>query len=315
MKSNLQVVCPNCKSQFKLDSLLLTQFEKEIKKDFQEESQRREIEFSEQLNKIRKEIKEQTKQESLLKIKGQEKLITDLKEQLTKATHRLENGSQQLQGEVQEIVLESILTSTYPSDLIEEISKGVRGADCIQYVQTKTGVQIGSILYESKNVKSFSMGWIDKLKKDNLISNCDLTVIVTSTMPPDMSGKFGIIDGTWICLFEEEAIRNLTAVLRFSLLKVYQITQSQNLSNTESEKLFKYITSAEFQRLFESVLQGFNNLEQSFQDEKKKLTTLWKVREQHLQQMLSNTLELYGSMKGISSQIPDVSALEFRKAG
>ena len=174
-------------------------------------------------------------------------------------------------------------------------------------------MEIGSILFECKRVKSFSEDWIDKLKTDNLQARCNIMVIVTATMPKDIPGKFGLKNGVFICLFEPEAIRQLVLTLRFGLLKVFEILQNQKLSGTKAEKLYNFLTSEQFKSLMEHVLKGFQKLEESFIDERKKLTALWKLREAHVKEMLSTVLELFGTMRGISTEIPEVESLALPK--
>lgn len=305
MKTNVE--CPNCKSLIPLDELVLKDFKNSIKKEFENELRTREEELSYNLEKARKEIRKQVQNESNLTIKTKEKLISDLKDQLLKIRQKLENSSQQMIGEIQELELETILSSTFPSDLIEPVAKGKNGADCSQHIRIN-GVTLGSILYESKRVANFSEGWIDKLKKDNLQAKCDATVIVTSKMPADIPGSFGIKDGVWICLFEPDAIKQLAVVLRYILIKGFEILQTKHSDETK-EKLFQFLTSSEFLNQVEHVLRCFKVLEQTFQDEKKKLNALWKIREQQLQEMLDSTLEMYSSMRGISTSIPELQTL------
>ena len=316
MKTKLQIRCPNCKTSFTADESIISQFKHEMKLDLDEEYARREAEFTTRLERLRKEVRQQTKQESNLTIKTKDKLISDLKLQITKITEKIENSSQQMTGEIQELELEAILATTFATDLVEPISKGVNGADCKLFIRSNDENVFGSILFESKRVKNFSEGWIDKLKKDNLQAKCDTMVLVTSTMPKGVTEKFIIKDGIWICLFDEETIKQLSLVLRYGIIKAYQITKAHNYSNTESDKIYQYLTSNEFKNQFENILKGYKNLDESFQEERKKLTSLWKIREQHLRDMLTNTLEFYGSIKGIAgAAIPEIKMLEYRQAG
>lgn len=316
MKSAIKLNCPKCGTRVKIDSLVLTQFEQSVRADLEKEYSRKESEYAKRLEKIRTEVREQTQQESYLKIRDKEKLISDLKTQLIKVREKLENSSQQLQGEVQELELESILKSTFPTDVIKEVPKGFSGADCSLHVTTSNGIEIGTILFESKRVKTFSESWITKLKKDNLKAKAQVTVLVTSTFPrskENSTEKFYLHEeGVWICLFSPEAIKQLTLVLRYGLLKVFELTRMQKNSDTKSEKLYHFLTSPDFSRLMDDLLKGFDTLEQSFQDEKKKLETLFRFREQQLSSMLNSTLEFYSTIRGIAS---DNSESNMRKAG
>jgi hypothetical protein len=151
MKTNVQ--CPICGNPVSKD--IISKFEESIKTDLQEEYKRKQNELSSQLEKERSEIRMQAQNESRLQIKEKDKLVSDLKDQLFKVTQKLENSSQQLSGEVQELELEKILSTTFPTDIVEPVSKGIRGADCTQYIRSKEGVILGTILWESKRVKTF----------------------------------------------------------------------------------------------------------------------------------------------------------------
>ena len=291
------VKCPQCHNSFHLDDILINEFKDSIRIEFEGELITKEAELVEKLEIARKEIREQTQQESRLTIKTKDKLITDLKNQLTKVHQKLDNSSSQMVGEIQELALEEILRSTFPSDIIEPVAKGRNGADCTQFIAGS-----GTILYESKRTASFSPGWIDKLKKDNLQANCDIAVIITSAMPKEISGKFGVIDGVWICVFEPEAIKQLALVLRYGLLKVCELRKKQKAGDANAEKLIQYLCSNEYQNQVENVMKGFKILEQSFQEEKIKLTKLWKLREQQLQDALASTLEVFDSIATISGR-------------
>src|SRR5438046_7317814 len=136
---------------------------------------------------------------------------------------RAEQGSMQLQGEVQEQVLEQMLQSTFPFDIITEVGKGVRGADCIQIVRSNFGQECGKIIYESKRTNAFASEWIEKLKADMRNQGAEIAVIVTRTMPRDMD-CFGIKDGVWICDFSE--VKALASVLREGVMRVFNTVNS-----------------------------------------------------------------------------------------
>jgi hypothetical protein len=312
MKNNVQ--CPHCQESFELPEKILNKFILSVRQDMAQELVEKELECHARIEQTKLEVRELTRQEINLNLLSKEKLITDLKDQLSKIRQKLEDGSQQTQGEVQELALESILMMSFGMDKIVPVAKGIKGADCTQHVILPNGTEIGTILYESKRTKTFSDSFITKLKKDNLQAKCSIAVIITATMPPSIKGKIGIIDGVWICQFESDAIRQLATVLRYSLLKIYQYSINEKDAANKASKLWKYVNSQEFVNLIENVLNGFKSLEQSYQDEKKKLTALWKIRELHLQEMLESTVELFTTMRGIHSEIPNIKMLEFHQA-
>lgn len=273
----------------------------------------KERELTERLEQARSSIKEQVQQESFLKLKERENVINQLKEQLDIAKRKAEQGSMQGQGEILETYLEETLRTAFPTDEIIEIKKGELGADCIQKVKTSGGVEIGQILWEVKNTQAFSNGWIDKLKGDNLKSKCTAAVIVTKTMPRDITGKFGVRDGIWIC--STDSVQELCLALRFGMLKIQEVLLTQHGKQSKQELLYAYLTSQEFSDLFSAILEGFKKIQDSFDDEKKKITHLWAARQKHLELILSNAVSYYGSIRAVTSgEAPEIKMLEFRQA-
>ena len=194
-------------------------------------------------------VKEETEkssikdQEHLLRVKELEKQLEDQKKLAEEMRRRSELGSQQLQGEVQELMLEELLAKTFPFDRIDEVGKGVRGADCIQVVRNQLGAETGKIIYESKRTKDFSNDWIEKLKADMRGLGADVAVIVTQALPKDMD-RFGEKDGVYICTFAE--VKSVALLLRNAILKVWDAKKSQENKGDKMVMLYDYLTGTEF---------------------------------------------------------------------
>src|SRR5436305_4669931 len=135
-----------------------------------------------------------------LKVKELEKQLEDQRKLAEEMKRKAEQGSMQLQGEAQELLLEEILKDHFPYDIISEVGKGVEGADCIQTVRNHLGTDCGKIIFESKRTKTFNNSWIEKLKADMRNKQADVAILVTQVYPKDM-GCFGERDGIWICSF------------------------------------------------------------------------------------------------------------------
>lgn len=292
----------------KLERLSREFEEKEAKIHLQMEK-----ELSERLSSAKTSIKEELQMESFLKIKEKENIIESLTKKLDEAKQRATQGSMQGQGEAQELVLEQLLRDTNPIDVIEEVKKGVNGADCIQRVMLPSGASAGSIIYESKNTKHWSKSFIPKLKDDNLKAKADIMVIITKTMPKDVEGKYGLVDGVWITTLDNA--KDLSLLLRFGLLKTHAVMLTQENKKDKMSLLYDYLCSDEFKATFTSILDGFKSLQESHHDEQRKIQLLWKRRQKHLEQVLSSTIDFYGSIKGISENtIPTIPMLEIKEA-
>lgn len=249
---------------------------------------------------IRKEEEDRNKlrdQQHDMQIKQLEKQLEDQKKLAEEMRRKAEQGSMQLQGEVQELALEALLKNTFPFDMISEVGKGVRGADCIQTVRNSYGQECGKIIYESKRTTNFSQEWIEKLKADMRSQGADVAVIVTQAMPKDME-CFGERDGVWICSFSE--VRALTYVLRDLILKVYTAAKSQENKGDKMTLLYHYLTGQEFSEQWKAIREGFMAMKISILKERDQMEKIWKAREKQLDKVLLNAAHIKGSIEGIA---------------
>ncbi len=249
---------------------------------------------------IRREEDERNKlkdHEHQLKLKELEKQLEDQKKLTDEMRRKQEQGSMQLQGEVQELILEDMLRGSFPFDMVNEVGKGVRGADCIQTVRNSFGQECGKIIYESKRTTNFGGDWIEKLKADMRSQGADVAVLVTQAMPKDMD-CFGEKDGVWVCTFSE--VRALTTVLRDLIIRVYNASKSQENKGDKMTLLYNYLTSSEFSEQWSAIREGFLSMRMSIVKEREQMEKLWKAREKQLEKALLNAANIKGSIEGIS---------------
>lgn len=267
----------------------------------------KETEFSEILKDAKAKARQQADDDSALKIKELEKQLGDQKKLAEEMKRKAEQGSMQLQGEVQELAIEEILGSMFPFDTISEVGKGIRGADVIQTVRNKYGVECGTILYESKRTKAFSNDWVNKLKADAVSTKADVCIIVTEALPDGVE-KIGQRDGVWICTFND--FKGLVIVLRDSLIRIKDAYSSQTNKGEKMQMLYDYLTSNEFVMQVNAVIEGFTDLQNSYVQEKRAMERIWKQREKQLEKVLLNTNHFIGSIQGIAgSSIPNLKQI------
>ena len=281
-------------------------------KEIQEREENLKLELEKQMLEKQKEIEDRAKkmegERFELKIKELEKKLEDQKELAETMRRKAEQGSMQLQGEVQELALEELLKSSFPFDEIEEVGKGVKGADCIQHVRNSSAQFCGKIIYESKRTKAFTNEWIDKLKSDMRATQADLAVIVTEVLPKDME-HFGMKDGVWVCRFSD--IKAVAFLLRDSLIKINTALVSQENKGDKMQLLYNYLTGNEFKQQIEAIVEGFVALKDGITREKIQMEKIWKEREKQLEKVLLNTTHFYGSVKGIAGNaVGDIKLLE-----
>ena len=271
--------------------------EQELEIELQKKLQQERQSLTEQIRRQEAEKNTLKDNEQHLKIKELEKQLEDQKKLADEMKRKAEQGSMQLQGEVQEQALEELLRTSCPFDLIEEVGKGVKGADCIQTVRNNLGQPAGKIIYESKRTENFGPDWIEKLKADMLGQNADVAVIVTRAFPKDMQ-QFGEKNGVYICNFTE--VKSLALILRNALLKISDTRKSQENKGEKMVALYHYLTSPEFTGNWNAMREGFSQLKNMLQKERDDFEKNWKKKEKQIELIIQNSLHISGSIEGIS---------------
>jgi hypothetical protein len=277
----------------------------ELKEAIEAEAQKR---LTDQLNLEKEKIRKSEEEKNELRFKELQKQLEDQKKLTEEMKRKQEQGSMQLQGEIQELAIEEWLEQQFPLDSIEEIKKGARGGDCIQTVNTRARQNCGAIYYESKRTKDFQPTWIEKFKADIRDKGSDIGVLVTEVMPSDMP-RMGMKDGIWICNYEE--FKGLCAVLRESIIRLSSAVSSQENKGDKMHLLYDFLTSNTFRMQVEAIVEGFTTMKNDLESEKRSMQRIWKQREKQIEKVVSNTIDMYGSIKGIAgNSVQSVKALE-----
>lgn len=271
-----------------------------------------EYEAEKKLNKVLDERSKQMTQRAEEKYQQQIKEFEIKLQQQTELTNEMkrkqEQGSMQLQGEAQELLIEEFLAAAFPTDEIEEIKKGANGADCLQHVNKALGNSAGTIYYESKRTKEFKPAWIAKFKADMVAKGADIGVIVTEVMPKDMA-TVGEKDGIWICTISD--LKLLAPLLRGTLLKLNSFAVSQESKGDKMVMLYDYLTSSEFKLILENLFSSFEDMKDQLDSEKRSMKRIWTMREKQLEKIELNAGSFHGALSGIAGKaIPQVKNLE-----
>ncbi|HYD35732.1 MAG TPA: DUF2130 domain-containing protein [Vitreimonas sp.] len=272
-----------------------------------------ELEKQRQLDMERAKIKEEAEKKAVeiqeLKMLEMQKQLNDALKANEDMRRKLQQGSQQTQGEVLELELENLLRTEFPMDEIQPVAKGVRGADVLQIVKDRQGKVCGSILWELKNAQ-WSDKWIDKLREDQRNSKADLAVLVSINVPPAMKDKSFIYQkGIWIAT--RPICTALAQALRLQLNQVHTTKLSAVGKNEKMEVLYQYLTGTEFKQRVEAIVDAFSNMQQDLEKEKRWFQTKWKRQEMNIRQVLDSTFGMYGDMQGImGASLPEIKQLQ-----
>ena len=253
-------------------------------------------------------IRKSEEDKNELRFKEVMKQLEDQKKLTEEMKRKQEQGSMQMQGEVQELAIEEWLATQFPLDTIEEIKKGARGGDCLQHVHTRSAQNCGTIYYESKRTKDFQPSWIEKFKADIRDKGANIGVLVTEVMPSDMD-RMGLKDGIWICNYDE--FKGLCAVLRESIVQLSTAISSQENKGDKMDMLYEFLTGNTFRMQVEAIVEGFTQMKSDLESEKRSMQRIWKQRDKQIEKVITNTIDMYGSIKGIAGNaIQSVKALE-----
>ena len=260
--------------------------------------------------KIREEAQKSSEEQHRLKDLEKEKLINDMRGQIEELKRKAEQGSQQAQGEVLELELESLLKEHFRHDTILPVPKGMRGADVIQRVCTPSGQVCGTIIWESKRTKVWSDTWLEKLKEDQREARADIAVIVTTALPKDACA-IGDMSGVWVCDYGLAV--GLAMALRSGLLQVAAAKTSMVNKGEKMDMLYEYLCGPEFRQQIAGIVEAFAAMRKDLDQEKRAMEKAWAKREKQIEKVVKNTARMYGSMQGIvGASLPELKSLELK---
>jgi len=268
--------------------------------------------LDEERAKIREDALVKAAEEHHLRDREKDKQLEDMRKQIEELKRKAEQGSQQAQGEVQELELEDVLRANFRFDEIEPVAKGVRGADVLQRISSSSGKPCGSILWESKRTKAWSDGWLQKLKDDQREAKADLGVIVSSNLPKGIV-HIGCIDGVWVSDFPSSV--GLGIALRAGILQLAQAQSALAGKGEKMELIYKYLSGPEFRHRVEAIVETFVAMKTDLDAEKRAMERVWAKRDKQIERVIHNTSGMYGDLQGlIGTSLPPIPSLEMSPA-
>ncbi len=245
-----------------------------------------------------------------LKVAEKEETISGMQRQIEELKRKAEQGSQQLQGEVQELELESLIRSTFPMDAVDPVPKGEHGGDLIQRVMSAIGQFCGKILWESKRTKNWSDGWLAKLRDDQRTAGAEIALIVSQTLPKDVE-SFNLIDGVWVT--SHRCAIPVAIALRQLLIQLAAARQATDGQQTKMELIYQYLTGARFRHRIEAIVEKFSDMHEDLAKERKTMTRLWAKREEQIRCVIESTAGMYGDLQGIAGKtLLEIEGLSLR---
>ncbi|MBX3387248.1 MAG: DUF2130 domain-containing protein [Phycisphaeraceae bacterium] len=251
------------------------------------------------LNATREQAKKEAEDSLRLKVAEKEQTISSMQKQIEELKRKAEQGSQQLQGEVQELELETMLREKFPFDTIQPVAKGEHGGDALQRVVGAMGQPCGTILWESKRTKNWTDGWLAKLREDQRAAKAELAVIVSQALPKDVE-TFNLIDGVWVTSYR--CALPVAIALRHSLVELAGARMASEGQQTKMEMVYGYLTGPRFRQRVQAIVEKFSDMHEDLEKERKTMTRLWAKREEQIRGVIESTAGMYGDLQGIAGK-------------
>ena len=285
-----------------------------IKKQRELDDAKRELELTVErrvqagLDETRLKARQEAEEGMKLKVMEKEQTISAMQKQIEELKRKSEQGSQQLQGEVQELELENLLGAKFPADMIEPVPKGEYGGDILQRVHNMSGQRCGTIIWESKRTRNWSDSWLAKLREDQRAAKAEIAIIVSHALPKEVE-TFELIDNIWV--IHPKAILPVAMMLRHTLLEVASVRQSSEGQQTKMELVYQYLTGPRFRQRVEGIVEAFSTMQEDLDKEKKAITRQWAKRAEQIDRVMQSTVGMYGDLQGIAGKtLQEISGLD-----
>jgi len=285
-----------------------------IKKQRELDDAKRELELTIEtrvqgsLTEVRSQAKREAEDGLKLKVMEKDQTIASMQQKIEELKQKAEQGSQQMQGEVQELELESLLRAKFPFDTVDSVAKGEFGGDALHQVMSPSGQPCGTILWEFKRTKNWSDGWLAKLREDQRSAKADISVLVSQTLPKGME-TFDVVDGVWVT--HPRTAIPVAIVLRHTLLQVNAVRQVSEGQLTKTEMVYQYLTGPRFRQRVEAIVEAFSSMQGDLDKERKAIMKQWAKREVQIERVMGATIGMWGDLQGIAGKsLQEIEGLE-----
>jgi hypothetical protein len=251
------------------------------------------------LTLVREQTTKEVSEAHKLKILESQTQMAAMQRQIEELKQRAEQGSQQLQGEAQELELETTLMARFPLDLIEPVPKGEHGGDVLHRVVGPHGKICGSIIWECKRTKNWSDGWLSKLRDDQRAAKVEIALMISQTLPKGID-TFDLVDGVWVA--DPRYAIPIAIMLRQTLIDLAAARQLGEGQQTKMDLVYQYLTGPRFRHRIEAIVEKFSDMQEDLDKERRTMTRQWAKREEQIRGVIDATAGMYGDLQGIAGK-------------
>lgn len=203
-------------------------------------------------------------------------------------------SSERIRGEANELVLEDGLRKEFPGDRIEEVPKGINGADIVQKVYEGSEFA-GSILWELKRTKEWSQQWVAKIREDGRRVEASVCIIASDAMPKGINGV-GCVDGVWVT--SPAFAFPLAAALRHGLVLAARAS-SKSAGTGKAQECYDFLTSPRFTDRLSAVMEAVTSMSTKMASEKSQAERSFALRASMMDAIVRAVVGLWSEAEGL----------------
>lgn len=274
-------------------------------------------ELKERTEKEKEAARKAAQEESSLEVKTLKKQLDDAREAEKRANkasedlkRKLNQESQQLQGEMGELWLEEELRKAFSYDDLKPVPKGINGGDIIQAVRNRFGNTGGTILWEAKKQKAWSKGWLTKLKDDMRKIGASDCIIVSDILPPNVK-TYDRIENVWVTSYEYAI--SLATALRHGILNVAIARSGASHSDENLKKFYDIVNSDRFRHALEARKEIIETMEKELEADKASTDRKWRRQVDNIGKLKNNNRELVGMLEDHVPALKTLTENEYPK--
>ena len=242
------------------------------------------------------------------------KKLDDAGEQLAAAQRKLEQGSQQLQGEVLELPIEESLRRAFRSTPSRR-SRRVSAAATF-YNMSRPGRVRPRVPSSGKPSGRRNEPAVDfQLKDDMRACGAAVGILVTTpgALPKEWpeSAHFALHEDVWVT--QPSSALGIAEALRVGLIDLHRQRAVSAGKGEKMEALYDYLTSPQFAQKLKAVYETFKKMREELESEKSVTLQRWARREKQLQGGMTQLLSIGGEIQGLAQQELPMLEMEAQK--
>jgi len=219
-----------------------------------------------------------------------------LKMMIDNLSQKLDHQTSEQMGEMGEAEVFAALKGAFPTDDIQRIGKGVRGADILQKVIVN-GKEVGRIVYECKNVSTWQNKWVSTAKRYRSEYQTPWVIIAARTFPRRQ--KWFVVEKS-VPVIDLRLTVKLAEIVRGAVTEIGSLRMSHLGRPGKADQMFEYIHSDHFANRFKGMAEAVTGLRDMQKKERQWHSDAWSKQTRLHDEMDDGQREIASRIRAIS---------------